>query len=247
MINPPFALNNPVKSRQAALWIESGLPCASAEPAADKAALRSIIGDGNFPVILRFDDRHMQDGASVCRNQAEALDWLLGNERYPVAMLDFIDTRDSWRREQPGSVFAEFFHKRRSMVFGSRVINNHTLLFVRADRGARKPALSARPTRAPTGSTRWSRPTSLFFTLRPEQPELMQAAVRALGLGMAAIDYSTQAGGSIVLWEANPFFQLPHWSNGLLAGPRRLEQRVPKMIDSMIDELEALAGGAVDG
>ena len=248
LINPPFALNNSVKSRQAALWKEAGLPCAGGEQASDEAELRALIVRARYPIILRFDDYHQQDGVAVCRGEAEALEWTLANQRYPAAVLEYIDTRDSWRRAQPGTIFADYFHKRRSMVFGSKVLNNHiffssgpivgskTSTFGEAHRGGQ-----------PNRIDEMVEADIAFSRSPPEQPELMQAALRALGLGMAAIDYSTRADGSIVLWEANPFFQLPHWSLGLLAKPRRLEERLPALMDSMIDELEELAGGSADG
>jgi len=42
-----------------------------------------------------------------------------------------------------------------------------------------------------------------------EQRDLMLRAAGVLGFGFAAIDYSTRADGSVMLWEANPYPLLP--------------------------------------
>ena len=248
LINPPFALNNTVKSRQAELWKKAGLPCASGQQAADEAELRAIIERAAYPLILRSDDHHVQEGAAVCRNRTEALEWLAGGPRYPVGALEFVDTREGWRSALPGSVYADFFHKKRAMVLGSLVLNNHVFFSTEPIVGAKTCTFSKGRMDEAAGRLDEMIALDIAYNRAPaESPEVMRAALRALGLGMAAIDYSTRADGSVVLWEANPFFQLPPWSRGLLAGPRRLEERVPHMIDRMIGELERLAGGAGNG
>jgi hypothetical protein len=247
LFNPPDALNNTVKSRQAEIWNTAGLPCASGAAANNEAELRALLRSARYPVVLRSNDRHVQLGATVCEEESEALGFLATAE-YPVAMIEFIDTRESWRRQQPGTVFATYFHKRRSMVFGSRVINNHiffsedpivggkTSTFLAAARGVKKP-----------GMKEMLRIDFTYSRAPPEAPALMRAAMRALGLDVAAIDYSSRADGSIILWEANPFFHLPHWSEGLLGAPRRLQERVPRMLNEFVEELLALIEVPCDG
>jgi hypothetical protein len=77
----------------------------------------------------------------------------------------------------------------------------------------------------------------------PERAELFVHATRVLGLGWAAIDYSTRADGNVVLWEANPYFTLPVGHKGPLAGPRRLRARVERLTAGMVRHLEGLIDG----
>ncbi len=77
----------------------------------------------------------------------------------------------------------------------------------------------------------------------PERPELFIRASRVLGLEWAAIDYSTLADGSVVLWEANPYFTMPVGETGPLAGPRRLRARVNRLCAGMVTHLERLVSG----
>jgi hypothetical protein len=245
LLNRPGALDNTVKHRQSELWLEAGLPCARGVAASRQAELLPLLEHAPYPVMLRVDDRHVQEGMVVCRNKAEALS-ALPELCYPVGVLEYIDSRESWRRDRPASVFADYFHKRRAMVFGSRVVNNHIFFSDSPVVGGKTCTfLAARSGSAPPRLDEMVEADIAFAAARAEAPELMRAAVRALGLDIAAIDYSTHAAGSIVLWEANPFFHLPRWQGALLSEPRRLEERVPRMMDMLIDELEMVAEGAV--
>lgn len=242
VVNPPEALNNTVKSRQAEIWRKAGLPCAAAEPAADEAALREVLERARYPVILRFDAGHVQQGMFPCLDKEAALRFV-SKVRFPAVVLQFVNTRRSWRRDRPDSIMARYFHKKRSMVFPTEVLNNHvyfsslpvvgnrTCTFAAASRGKAVKDLDEM-LEADIG----------YSFAPPERPKLMQAAVRALGLDVAAIDYASFADGSIVLWEANASFALPYWSNGVLAEQRRLAERVPRYVDAMIRYLEHLAG-----
>lgn len=79
-----------------------------------------------------------------------------------------------------------------------------------------------------------------------EQPELMRAAASALGLDFAAIDYSTLADGSLVLWEANPYFLLPVARVRMLAAERRTPERVSSYYDGIGKWLSLLLDGECD-
>lgn len=244
VINPPEALNNTIKSRQAQIWREAGLPCAAAEPAADAATLREVLERVSYPIVLRFDAGHVQQGMFVCADKQTALRFV-PTVRFPAVVLQFVNTRASWQRRQPESMMARYFHKKRSMVFPDEVLNNHvyfssipvvgnrTCTFAAAERGEPVPNLEAM----------LAEDIGYSFA-PPERPELMQAAVRALGLDVAAIDYSSFADGNVVLWEANASFALPYWSKGVLAHERRLEERVPRYVHAMIRYLERLSGSA---
>ncbi|MBM3813291.1 MAG: hypothetical protein FJW20_16825 [Acidimicrobiia bacterium] len=74
-----------------------------------------------------------------------------------------------------------------------------------------------------------------FFQSEPEYKDQLAQAARVLGLDVAAIDYSTPAGGSVVLWEANPHFALHMWPFDVPAGPRRLKRRFRRYHDVIGD------------
>lgn len=242
VVNPPEALNNTIKSRQAEIWRKAGLPCAAAEPAADAAALREVLERVPYPIILRFDAGHVQQGMFVCPDQASALRFV-SKVRFPAVVLQFVNTRPSWRRHQPDSVMARYFHKKRSMVFPGEVLNNHVYFSSIPVVGNRTCTFAAAERGEPVPDLEEMLEADIRYSFAPpERPKLMQAAVRALGLDVAAIDYSIFADGSVVLWEANASFALPYWSNGVLAEQRRLEERVPRYVHAMIRYLERLAG-----
>jgi hypothetical protein len=71
----------------------------------------------------------------------------------------------------------------------------------------------------------------------------MAAAVRALDLDYAAVDYSSRADGSVVLWEANPHFGQPGRRNRNLYRRRRTRRRVQSYREAIGDFLGAVADG----
>lgn len=242
VVNPPEALNNTIKSRQSAIWRKAGLPCAAAEPAADAVAMRAVLDRVEYPIVLRFDPGHRQDGIFVCPSEAVALEFL-PKVRFPAVALRFVDTRESWRRLQPQNVMARYFHKKRSMVFPNAVINNHIFFSSLPIVGSKTSTFTAAVQGKPPPDLDEMLETDIAYSLGPpEQPELMQAAVRALGLDIAALDYSTLADGRIVLWEANPSFALQHITQAPLHKERRLAERNPRYMQAMIDYLAQLAG-----
>jgi hypothetical protein len=242
LLNRPRALNNTVKSRQAELWRRAGIPCAAGQTGENAEAVRAILQKSRFPVILRQDTEHAQRTMSVCASMEEA-EKALKTLKFPAAVLEFVDTRESWRKADPESIYATYFHKKRSMVFGSTVINNHvyfasepivgkkTSTFKQIQRG--KAPERARDTIAADIAFAWA-PT--------EHEETIRNAVRVLGLHFAAIDFSTFADGSVILWEANPYFELKPVPECLLWKLRGLTDRNERYIDAMADGLAAAAG-----
>jgi hypothetical protein len=242
VLNPPGALNNTVKSRQAMLWAEAGIPSAKAYKANNEAAVTSLLESVQYPIILRPDRLHVQAGMTFCLNAVEA-QRAVRRLRYPAAVLEFVDTRESWRRAEPGSVFAQYFHKKRSMVFGSRVLNNHIFFSASPVVGAKTSTFRAKAQdhAAEPREDELIAADIAYSNAPAEAPEVMLAALRALRLDVAAIDYSSLPDGSVILWEANPYFHLPPWSKGLLSGERQLRIRIEGFYRAMMDELEALA------
>lgn len=242
ILNPPEALNNTSKSRQSGIWRRAGIPCAAAASAPDEPVLRDILERAFYPIIFRFDSGHTQQGMFAAGDKAFALS-CLPKVRYPAVVLPFIDTRASWREQKPDSIMARYFHKKRSMVFPNAVFNNHIFFSPTAIVGDHSSTFRiASDGEAPPDLDEMIAADIEYSFAPPEQPELMQAAVRALGLDMAAIDYSTLADGRVVLWEANPYFALPHWTKAMLPEARRLKDRNPRYVTALVDELAALTG-----
>lgn len=241
LLNPPEALDNSVKANQAKRWKQAGIPCAGGRAAANAEELAKVIKQARYPIILRSNDLHRQEGAAVCADRSAATQWAAGSPPFPVVALEFVDTRESWRRSRPDSVFADYYHKRRSMVFGSRVLNNHIFFSSEPIVGAKTSTFIAAHAGSPPPRITEMLEEDFAFSQAPaEAAETMQSAMRALGMDIAAIDYSTCADGSVVMWEANPYFHLPHWTKALLPGPRRLPERIPRMWAALADEFEAL-------
>lgn len=242
VLNSPEGLENTSKARQSSIWRRAGLPCAGATPAENEDMLRSLLPQLSFPAILRFDKGHTQVGMFFCATIEEA-EKCLPKLRYPAVALDYIDTRSSWKEAEPDSIFASYFHKKRSMVFPGAVFNNHIFFSSDPIVGSHSSTFAAAESgAAPPRIDEMIRADIDYSLSPPEQPDLMRAAVRALGLDLAAIDYSSLPDGRIVLWEANPYFDLPHRSKALLAASRQLELRNPRYIHALARDLGRLAG-----
>jgi hypothetical protein len=76
-----------------------------------------------------------------------------------------------------------------------------------------------------------------------EHPDLMIAAMWALGLEFGAIDYSSLADGSLVLWEANPHFSLPPVRGTMFAAERRTRVRFARHYDGIAMFFSSLLDG----
>lgn len=257
LINPPDALSNAIKSRQSAIWSQNGVPCAKAWPAPSRHALNALASAIPYPAILRFDEGHAQHSMVVCR-MPEDVEAAADHLRYPAVALEFIDARATWRARAPTSIYAKFFHKKRAMVFGDAVINNHVLF-------SKNPLVSGRSATLARdklphnkllrriGLRRWRYQEALredrtFAFSPPQHADVLRRAVRSLGLDIAAIDYASCADGSIVVWEANPYFYLRHWSEISLGDGRALDKRNPRFYDAALDVLsEAVAQPAALG
>lgn len=252
LLNPPESLSNSVKSRQAALWQRAGIPCASARPIRSAADLEPAMAALGLPMILRSDDQHVQVGVRLCK-RVKHVDEAKLTLALPAVALQLIDVRKKWNEVAPDSVMARYYHKKRSMVYGDTVLNNH-VFFSRspivgqssctfmADRRRVRKILRG----VGIGRARW-RDTlaadSEYFHSPPEAPELMLRAVAALGLHMAAIDYASLPGGDVVLWEANPYVHLPPWRHAVLAEERHIRERTGHQIEVFTAWLERLADG----
>lgn len=253
VVNDPDALSNTIKTVQARLWREAGIPCSAAEPFADAAGLRAAVERAGLPAIVRTDLHHAQEATWCCRD-AEAVARLPADGRlYPGVVLPLVDTRAAYERERPGTIWARYWHKKRIFVFGDVTVPNHCIFSSSPVVGLhnshfwRYKGKKGRVLSPLAWLRRWDREAlavdRAYAEAAPERPELFVRATRVLGLEWAAIDYSTLADGGVVLWEANPYFTMPVGHKGPLAGPRRLRARVERLCAGMVTHLEGVVSG----
>lgn len=237
VINTPEALSNTRKSAQSALWRAAGIPAAAATPFADRNELASFLAapTTTFPLIVRTDLFHGQQATFFCATRREA-EAAAAHERIaPGVLLEFVDTRAGYERTRPGSLWARYFHKKRAFVFGDEVVPNHVYFSTHPMVGQKVCSFA----RYLYGNWRWSwlaylRPDeraalaidNAFWQGPAEHPEVLRAAMRALDLDFAAIDYSVLADGRPFLWEANPYFDLPDANQGAMPRERHLKTRI---------------------
>ncbi len=252
LLNPPQSLSNSIKSRQAEIWRKAGLRCAAARVIRSSADLEPAMAALGLPMILRSDDKHAQEGVRICK-RVKHVDEAKLTLAFPAVALQLIDVRAKWRAVAPDSIMARYYHKKRSMVYGDTVINNHvffsstpivgrtTSTFLEDSKRAR-----AWLRRFGVGRSRWHDTLAADYEYNqsaPEAPETMLRAVAVLGLHVAAIDYASLPNGEVVLWEANPYAQLPPWQHGVAADARRIRERTTRQIDRVVDWLERVADG----
>jgi len=78
-----------------------------------------------------------------------------------------------------------------------------------------------------------------FFSSSLPYKDVLVSAVAALGLDVAAVDYSIRPDGTPILWEANPYFWLPRGEESVLSEERKAVSRVNVSVDWMAGCLRA--------
>ena len=125
VINPPEALYNLSKTRQAQLWQEAGIRCSPVETFEDLATLKDAADRLAFPLMLRADARHRQAGAAVVRDRSALLALSESELSFPCAVSPFVDVREGYRSTAPNSVYARRFHKNRLWVANDVIRTKH--------------------------------------------------------------------------------------------------------------------------
>ncbi len=243
VLNTPESLSATAKSEQLGLWRAAGVPCGQAHPARDAEELASVLARAQFPLIVRADLGHYQQSVALCWSIEEARAHTADLE-FPAAAIEFIDLREQWRQERPEALEARFYHKKRVMVFGSELIHNHLFFSSHPICGMR----------VSTFQDAWTKPRRIASMLGmrepllnetiaadvdyafadPEHAEIMRLAMSSLNLDVAAIDYSSRPDGSVVLWEANPYFAMPPVKHTLWARERKIADRIWRYDDAML-------------
>ena len=252
ILNPPQNLSNSVKSRQAVLWRKAGIPCADARVLRSVADLEPAMAALGLPMIIRSDEGHVQEGVRVIK-RVKHVDEAKHTLTYPAVALQLIDVRAKWREVAPDHVMARFHHKKRSMIYGDTVINNHIFFSTSPIVGKSTSTFQADTARvkrwlrlAGVQGSRWHDTLAVdyaYFYSPAEAPETMLKAVAALGLHFAAIDYASLPDGSVILWEANPYIHLPPWDHAVLAEVRHVRERTEQQLAVVADWLSRLADG----
>lgn len=262
--NPPRALSNTIKSRQAGLWREAGLPAPQSRRFSTMEESRDILERVEYPVVLRPDRTHTSPDLHLCRTREQALSVPDDQLHCPGAVTGFVDTRDGYRSRLPHTLWASHYHKKRVFVIGDRVIPGHLYFssdpFVRASGStlARHAAVRDFVRGFVDDIPRWDRRLGLSRTLKrlvplgpvarrsvrrevafttsaPGRPDLMRAAAGALDLDFLALDYSVLADGHAVLWEANPYPYLTRAERGILPVRRRGRYRNARIFEAVAD------------
>ena len=249
VVNPPEALSNSIKSVQARLWRAAGVPTPEHYLFHDRDELMAAIRRVSFPAILRADQLHSQEQMHYCARAEDALRLAQQAIPLPGTLSPVLDTREGFRRSDPGSEWARFYHKKRAFVFGNRVVNNHLFFgpepIVAAKTCTFSHYRSVNPIRRLAGRLACGEHVALdraFAQAPPDDEALLLRASEALDLSFIAIDYSSRADGSILLWEANPFFSLHDWPFPILARQRRLADRHKVFLSAIRDYFRELVG-----
>ena len=249
IVNGPEALSNSIKSVQEQRWNAAGIPTPRQTRFESRLELEALLGQARFPVLLRGDETHSQEGMRLLQS-AECLQQIPDTElRLPGSLAEFVDTREGWRRTAPGTPWARLFHKKRIYVMGEVVRTVHVFF-------SEDPIVSMsvstfrcqqRPLQQPL---RYMRLLGLhgaclradydYWAQETEHADLMIRAARALDLEFVAIDYSDRAEDGPILWEANPYFNLPRWDRNVLARQRRLEERHPGLHAAFVSFLRGM-------
>lgn len=250
LVNPPDSLSSTIKSVQSRLWREAGFQTPRCDPFSSVEQLMWMAQETDGPFLIKSDTSHSQHGMLYFDGAAQLSQ--LPREQIPGcgAFSPLIDTKSGWERIAPGSPYATHYHKKRAMVFGDHVCNNHVFFADQPIVGVTKSTFGHYRNLNPI--TRFIRNARIrdhletdfqYWSEPPEAPELFIRATSALGLEMCAIDYSTTSDGEVVLWEANPYFSLHLWPIAVLKHKRRLSQRLPRTHDTAAKFFLDLLGG----
>jgi hypothetical protein len=250
IINSPQGLSNTSKGRQAELWTKAGIPSADARCIATARDLPTVFASLGGPCLLRGDETHADRTIRVLKTQVDA-DLATVSLAPPAALIRVHDIRAEYRAAgaDPSSLYARFHHKARAFVFRGEVKASHLFfgreiavglsncLFVREARPRRK-LLRLFGFRRRLFDDMIAEDIAYFNSSLPYK-EVLVKGVAALGLDVAAVDYSIRPDGTPILWEANPYFWLPRGEESVLSAERLAVGRVNASIDWLANCLRA--------
>ncbi|MFN3910681.1 hypothetical protein [Hyphomonas sp.] len=244
VLNGPDGLSNTAKALQSEIWAKAGIPSAPVQCVSSGDELVTAFNTLGGPCFLRGNETHTERHIRVLcapeqvREAARSL-------APPAALVKIHDVRAEYRRAgtPASSLFSRFHHKARAFVFQGEVKPSHLFfsqhlavglsnsLLAREDRPKRR-LLRALGIRRRLLSDMIAEDLNYFQT-RAAQKHVLVKAVAALGLDVAAVDYSLRPDGSLILWEANPYFYLPPGEASVLSEQRLAVARVNASLDWM--------------
>jgi hypothetical protein len=253
IVNPPEALSNTVKSRQARRWRESGIETPAWVRFEKLEELHPLARELGFPLVIRSDEEHSRRGMRLLLGARDVVALREADLWLPAAAAPFYDLRNSWRARDPESPYAQLHHKQRVYVLGTRVRTEY-VYFSSSPFVSSKSSSFRRLDRLP----RWARRLALlrarerraieedvaFWRHGSAHEALMRRAVEALGLSFAAVDFGVRGDGSVILWEANPYPSLPALSRTRLVELRGGAERIAGTHRALGDFLLGLLGPA---
>jgi hypothetical protein len=248
VINPPETLSNSIKSVQAHLWRAAGIPTTPVERFEDFTALTSAIEQLAFPILVRGDECHAQHGACIVTNADALISACAERMPWPCAVSPLVDVRQGYRGDRPE--YARYFHKKRLIVANGAIRTKHIFFSSHPIVSAETCIFAQHTSWCEMGFSASISPLELrcieqdiaYWRQGEEQRDVMLRACSALGFDIAAIDYSNLGDGSPILWEANPYFQLPTLREMMLPLHRKPIERIASYHDAIGDFLSGLVG-----
>lgn len=244
VLNSPEGLSNTSKGCQSGIWEKAGIPSARARCLSSAADLPGSFASLGGPCILRGDETHAERSVYILKTQADA-DRAAARLSPPAALIRVHDIRAEYRSAgaDPHSLYSRFHHKARAFVFRGEVKPSHLFFSRKMIVGLSNCLLmrEVHPRRQLLRNLGFRRDliTDLiaedvaYFDAHLPYKDVLVRAVAALGLDVAAVDYSIRPDGTPILWEANPYFWLPPGEQSVLAEERHAVDRVNASFDWM--------------
>lgn len=261
-INDPDSLSRTEKSTQLSMLQAAGFRVARHAGFETQEELHAIAADFPFPAILRADQTHSLKGLHIVQDIDQLVAFARRKIELPGTLVEMIDTRQTPNGLNEHSIWTSLFHKKRVLVLGDRV-DRRSVLFSKSPivklqtctfkgpsrhlRCARLPnpfPVTGRQIRHPGGWRDQSVEADNHWWMEggDDEDRLLEAA-RCLGLGCAALDYSTLPGGELIIWEANPYFYMPDEKQYLLASARMFKRRRQAAHEAFAGFIQALVDG----
>jgi len=250
LINSPESLCLTSKTRQSAVWQQAGVPSARAKLVYRPEELVGTCQELGGACIVRSNVEHAQRDVLIVRNAADARR-VAQKCAFPAAVIQLFDIRAEHRAAgvDRSSLFSRYHHKARAFVFGDAVMRSHLFFapdtvvglsncLLKRESGPRHSMLRALGFRRDL-LKELIRADMDYFEREPLYAQTLVEAVRALGLDVAVVDYSLRPDGSVILWEANPYFCLPRGEESVLSSERNAVERVNASLDWMANQLRA--------
>lgn len=244
VLNHPDGLSNTAKALQSDIWAKAGIPSAPVRCVSTSPEFLHTFKELGGPCFVRGNETHAEHNLRVICAPEQARE-AARQLTQPAALVRIHDVRAEYRAAgaPAASLFSRFHHKARAFVFKGEVKACHLFfshhlavglsncLLAREDRPKRRMLRSLGFRGQLLGDM--IAEDLAYFHARILQKDVLVKAVAALGLDVAAVDYSIRPDGSLILWEANPYFCLPPGEESIFSEERLAVARVNASLDWM--------------